>query len=115
MSYEFDERYDVYDERYPVARKEHRCEACRERILRGDRYTRVGVVFDGIAYEIVRCLRCQAIHRHLRTLGTCDQWPDERLDCGEEYADHWGSEPPPEIAALAFATREEMQLKDGGT
>lgn len=109
MSYQADEKYAVYSERFPRARKPHVCDACRETIRIGDRYARVGTVFDNRAETIVRCLRCQTIHEHLRTLGDGDSWPDERLDCGEEYESHWEQPPPAEIAALAFVTPDDMQ------
>jgi len=113
MSYSADEEYAVYFEHDRCARKEHRCSACKEAIRPGDRYCVVQMVYDGTASSIKRCLRCQKIHEHLRTLGEpIDRlWPDERLDCGEEYRDHWGREPPPEIAALAFVTNDEMQAR----
>jgi hypothetical protein len=38
-------------------------------------------------------------------------WPDEKLSCGEEYEKHWGCPPPDEIAALAFATPQELQTR----
>ena len=34
-------------------------------------------------------------------------WPDEHLNCGEEYTAHCGVAPPTLIAALAFATPDE--------
>lgn len=111
MSHSIDETYDVYNETSRIARKEHVCAACKETIRIGDRYAIVGIVFDGEAESVKRCLRCQEIHEHLRKLGAYEMWPAERLDCGEEYKEHWGHEPPPEIAALAFATPEEMQAR----
>lgn len=113
MSCVFDETYAVYDERFPRARKPHTCDACHETISVGHWYARVGTVFDGRAETVVRCLRCQAIHEHLRTLSSPNDevWPDERLDCGEGYEPHWGFSPPPEIAALAFVTPAEMQAR----
>lgn len=113
MSHSCDEHYDVYSEQFPRARKEHKCDACNDTILRGDRYTRVAIVWNGTAESIIRCLRCQTIHEHLRTLDKYGElWPDERLDCGEEYTDHWGKEPPPEIAALAFVSGHELQTQE---
>lgn len=109
MSGQYDDVYAVYDERFPVARTPHRCGACGETIAARHRYARVGAIVDGHASTIVRCLRCQTIHEHLRTLGDRDMWPDERLDCGEEYRGHWGHDPPEHIAALAFATPDEVQ------
>lgn len=105
-----DGAYDVYDEAEPTARKNHICAACKEVIPRGHRYARIGAVFDGEAETIKRCLRCQTIHAHLRGLDEHGElWPDEQLNCGEEYSQHWGCEPPPEIAALAFALPAELQ------
>lgn len=112
MSHHCDESYDVYDETLRKANKRHTCGACGEAIELGDYYHSVHLVFDGSAETVKRCARCQAIHAHLRTKGRGDSmWPDERLNCGEEYEAHWGEKPPDEVAALAFATREEMQAK----
>jgi hypothetical protein len=111
MSHSVDETYAVYDERHVRARKPHRCDACEETIERGHRYWRIGIVWDG-ARTVRRCERCQAMHQHLRTLclgSYDDMWPDERLRCGTDYRREWDRDPPAEIAALAFATPEEMQ------
>lgn len=109
MSHVIDDAYDVYTERARVARKEHSCDACAEMIRAGDLYHVVSIVFRGTARSVRRCVRCQQIHLHLRELAPDDMWPNERLACGEEYREHWGSDPPEEIAALAFATADEMQ------
>lgn len=114
MSHDVDDTYDVYLERDVVARKDHRCRACRETIARGDRYYRISIVFDGEASTVKRCVKCQAIHLHLRELGGYgtpygDMWPDEELNCGEEYAEHWGHAPPAHIASLAFMTPADAQ------
>lgn len=109
MSHYTEEVCDVYDEIRPKARIEHQCDACKEMIPPGDYYWKIAIVYDGNARTVKRCLRCQEIHRHLRTLAPGEMWPDEKLNCGEDYKDHWGTEPPPEIAALAFKTREELQ------
>lgn len=110
MSHSVDETYDVYDERFPRARKEHVCEACKETIRPGHRYARVHIVYDGSAHSIIRCLRCQKIHEHLRTLGDYETWPDERLACGQRYEDEWG-ELPDEVAKLAFVSADEIQAE----
>ena len=111
MSYIADGAYDVYDERHVRAHKEHRCGACNETIEIGHTYWRIGVVFDRSAETHKRCERCQKIHVHLRDLGDPYDmlWPDENLNCGEEYRDHWGEEPPEEIAALAFVRPQDLQ------
>jgi predicted RNA-binding Zn-ribbon protein involved in translation (DUF1610 family) len=109
MSHSVDETYTLYEERFPRARKPHTCMACGERIAGGQRYARVFVLFQGDAETVKRCLRCQQIHEHLREMSPGDTWPAERLDCGEDYEDHWGGEPPDHIAALAFALPGETE------
>lgn len=103
MSYGFDETYDVYDETHRRARKDHRCDACGEVIPPKAVYTRVFILYDGKGRSLKRCLRCQGIHEHLRTLcrDAIQMWPDERLNCGQRYEDEWG-ECPPEVQAMAF-------------
>lgn len=108
MSYAVDSTYDVYLEKLRRARKEHFCDACDTKILRGHRYCYVSIVWDGSARSVRRCLRCQTLHKHLRTLGGYDVWPDEELNCGLDYEEEWG-DLPPEIAKLAFLTPEEIQ------
>jgi hypothetical protein len=102
MSHEIDELYEVYSETKRKARKPHICDACGEPIRVSQHLWYVFIIFDEQVEHLKRCERCQAIHVHLRGLGD-EMWPDERLACGEEYREHWGFEPPPEIAALAFA------------
>lgn len=109
MSHSIDDYYSVYKETETKARKEHQCSACSEPISPNQVYTRVQIVFDKSAETVKRCSRCQAIHIHLREKGRGDTWPAERLDCGESYRDHWGEEPPEEIAALAFALPGEAK------
>lgn len=109
MSHSVDETYSVYDEESRRARKEHRCDACKEAIERGHLYFRIFILFEGTVETVKRCLKCQTIHKHLRNLAPGELWPDERLDCGEEYVEHWGVQPPPLIAAIAFMTQTEGQ------
>lgn len=113
MSHSVEACYDFYHEVETVARRERRCDACREPIAPKHRYVRVAWKFDGTFMAIGRCLRCQALHLHLRDKGDRASaydttWPAERLDCGQDYEEEWGTLPP-EIAALAFVTADEMQ------
>jgi hypothetical protein len=110
MSYEPEDTYDVYDETGRKARKPHVCHACRESIKTGHRYARVFIVYEGLERTIIRCLRCQKMHEALRKRGLkSGLWPDEKLNCGEEYREHWGEDPPPELLKLAFITQDEAQ------
>jgi hypothetical protein len=111
VSYGFDDHNTVYDENLVKARKAHQCGACKESILPGHIYVRVGIVFDGSASSVKRCLRCQKLHEHLRTKCATsgdDVWPAEELDCGLSYEGEWG-ELPEEIAVLAFQTGADLQ------
>ena len=100
---EYAEVYDTVDRK---ARKSHKCCACGETIAPGNQYTNVFYVFEGDPYTYKRCQRCQAIFKHLssriREDGDVDEFCDDALNCGHEYAERWNEDPPPEIAALAF-------------
>jgi hypothetical protein len=111
VSHAIDDVYSVYREIQRTARIQHACEACRETISPGHTYWSVSWLFDSRAESTKRCERCQVIHLHLRKKGEGEMWPAERLDCGEGYLDHWGQEPPDEVAALAFALPGEVRAR----
>ena len=39
------------------------------------------------------------------------EWPAVALNCGHEFKERWGREPPPELARLAFMTPAELQAE----
>lgn len=107
MSQSCDGQADIYEQRTRKARKAHECEACELPIRPGDTYTRETMLFDGRWENTVRCARCQMIFEHLVTMcrsgdGFEEEWPDSRLNCGHEYRERWGIDPPAWLAALAF-------------
>lgn len=108
MSYYCDEYYSLYKEKRVKARIEHKCDACGEVVSVGHYYFRVTIIFDGQASTVKRCLRCQALHKHLRNK-EAEMWPDEQLACGKDYEVEWGHAPPPEVEMLAFISQEESQ------
>lgn len=95
-----DETTKGWTEKWRIARKEHRCVGCHETIRAGDRYHYGSGVFDGSGFSVKHCARCWAMVEAL------EKKPDRvwgesvniYLDCGEVWSD-----PPDEIAALAFA------------
>jgi hypothetical protein len=110
---------DVDHERRVRAAKGHRCDACNEPIERGHLYVRHTLIYGGEVDVTIRCLRCDSIYQQLCEIhrehnkkphGDRD-WPDLALNCGHEYKERWGQEPPPELARLAFMTPEEMQAE----
>lgn len=103
MSVYCDEQADVWNERRVKARKEHTCSACRETVRKGDRYVRDAMLSDGDWSVVIRCERCELIFDHLqeRMAGT-DECADRELDCGHDYEERWGEDPPEWLAALAF-------------
>src|SRR5262249_3246069 len=107
VSYFSDETYAVYQTTGRKARKPADCGASGDKDRPNDGFTRVVVLFDGRTETINGCSRCQKLPEDLR--GLCREhrdgefWPDERFACGLDYREEWGSDPPPEIAALAFA------------
>lgn len=88
---------------WPRARKEHRCNACRETIKPGDRYRREGYVFDGYKGTNIHCRRCWEIIEALLDKCEPDEGIDFDLDCGEVWED-----PPEDVAALAFALPKDF-------
>ncbi len=59
------EPIDVDTQRTARARKEHRCDACKETIERGHLYVRHTLIYAGEVDETIRCLRCDAIYQQL--------------------------------------------------
>jgi hypothetical protein len=107
-----DEPVDVFETEHRRAKQEHKCHACHETISRGHTYWRVAVLFEG-AWDITKqCERCRRIYEHLVKVNPCDSGealPALNLRCGHTYEEVHGREPPPEIAALAFALPGETQ------
>lgn len=120
----------VDNQRQMRARKEHQCRACNETIERGHLYVRHTLIYGGTVDETIRCLRCDAIYEQLCKIhrasneanrerarangnyGDYDtDWPALALDCGHEFTERWGKEPPPELARLAFLTPAEVQAE----
>jgi hypothetical protein len=122
MSQSCDETCPVWDEKRRKARKARKCGACGEEIRVGDVYSFTSALFDGAWTHYVRCLRCDEMYHFLSNKisrdGDWDEGCAPLLDCGHEYVENWGSQPPPEVVELAFLTRDEAQQKfikkDGG-
>lgn len=90
---------------------------CGAVIPAGSRASYTMSVFEGIRDAVWRCHRCERIYLHLQERCSAENatsWRyralcvDDRLDCGIDYEEEWGEEPPPEIAALAFALPGEI-------
>lgn len=97
---------DIEAVSHPRARVGHVCQGCGETIRPGDTYAVTRVLYDGHWDGWKHCLRCEAIHSHLLDKARESRDPiaiAPGLDCGLEYEDSWGVQPPPWIAALAFA------------
>ena len=119
MSQYCDETADVCHRETRRARKPHQCDACDREIKPGELYCRDAILYDGEWSAVTRCACCELIYQHLsqriRKGGDWDEFCDPELNCGHDYEERWGEEPPPEIAALAFMTPEEAQerLREG--
>jgi len=113
VSQSCDQTNVVYDERTVRARKAHVCDACERTIRPGDRYKRIGILFDGRWGTVVRCGSCQKTHEHLRALCRLPEyrydqlWPDEQLNCGLDYAEEWGNAPPADVQALPLLSNSD--------
>ena len=113
MSVDVEGTCDVWQNRWQVARKPHRCDACDETIRVGNRYHYHFQIYERDRDTVKRCARCQAIYEHLdeRMSHNCgEEKPDERLNCGHEYRERWEEEPPLEVQMLAFALPGEVKL-----
>lgn len=60
-----DEVVTVLHERYPKARKEHRCSECRRAIEIGEVYMVERYVSDGNAFTHKTCRHCQVVRQWL--------------------------------------------------
>lgn len=101
-----DEPNDFERDATHVARKEHKCCACKEAIKPGHTYTKITLGFEGKVNEHKHCLRCRAMFDALQKKCLAASDGEEcaalRLNCGHEYKEKWGEDPPPELAELAF-------------
>jgi len=107
---DFDCDDDFRSDSFRRARIQHICYACRETIRPGDRYHHYVCKSDGGFTTTAHCLRCWAICKALWQNGA--EAIDMSLNCGHtwEEAEHSdGKPPPPEVARLAFLTRDEAQ------
>ena len=108
---------DVHCKIRRTAHKEHWCYACGGTIPRGGRYTLTTVINDGSIWTHKRCPRCDHIHARLVRKFEASvypdeiDWPREDLNCGHEWTEHLGIPLPPELAALAFLTDDEIQAR----
>ena len=61
----------IWNEKRVVARKEHVCYECGEKIEKGDEYVRIGSLFDGRWDTYKICEYCDHDWGVLRKLGYC--------------------------------------------
>lgn len=110
MSYSYDDcgYADVYKDTVRKARKQHKCTACSKPILPGHYYVSHFSVNEGQADTIKRCGACELTFQHLKEIGKkVGMFPAPALDCGLDYEEEWGTEPPDDIADLVFLSPEE--------
>lgn len=81
--------------------------ACPDTIEPGHRYSATSQLFDGSWSDYKHCLRCWAMLNAIMAAnpGSYIQWD---LGCGYSWQDTFGKDPPPEVAALAFALPGEI-------
>ena len=114
MSQYADEQCSITHTARHAAKTPHKCTACQEGIQPGNIYHRDAFLYDGTWSVVRRCLRCEAIYKHLCVRRENDrtadrsEFVDPALDCGHTYRERWNGDPPPHIAALAFALSGEV-------
>jgi len=96
---------DVKLARYTVrrARKPHRCSACYGAIRVGEQYRRIASVTSEGWDTCLQCRVCAEIFDLLCTHASPGEGVAFALDCGDLFED-----PPPELAALAFALPQDL-------
>lgn len=95
-----DEFYRVSSGALKVARKAHRCDACRETIQPGHTYYRHAGLLYGEWDHTKQCLRCHAM---FEAISARSRDPVLfTLDCGTSWEDAFGEPCPTEVEALAF-------------
>jgi hypothetical protein len=101
-----------WTDKHRRARKDHRCDACCETIRRGDIYCYMTGIWEDGPEAWKYCLRCEAVSNAISAHG---EMPQMGLDCGHDWIEVFGAEPPPEVARLAFFTADEAQSLLGKT
>lgn len=103
---------DVYVEVGRIARKEHRCMACRERIAPGQHYTVTRSLYDGRWQNWKHCDRClEMLNAILKQDRYGDMAVDPALNCGTLWEDAFG-DVPEDVQALAFAIPSDFATQD---
>lgn len=67
----------ILKETYPVAKKEHVCEFCGEKILPSQKYNRQTNIYDGEIYDFITHQECRRVANELSMYDDCK---DEGLD-----------------------------------
>ena len=59
------ETFDLFDESFPIACKEHTCTECNRIIKKGERYQRVRALFEGRWEHYKTCIGCQRLREDI--------------------------------------------------
>jgi len=57
----------------PIARKEHTCGFCNQKIQKGEKYNRQGLVYDGAAYSWKSHIHCSELAEHFDMFDHSDE------------------------------------------
>ena len=93
-------------EKWRKARVAHRCCSCREAIQPGQHYHYYSGIWDGEPESYKHCGRCWTIVEALfeRSIEPVDL----TLNCGMTWEGAFREDPPPNVAAMAFALPGEV-------
>jgi hypothetical protein len=89
------------------ARRGWTCCACGEGICEGTEYRCHSGLYDGSWSYDRQCMRCWGMWWAIAI--KADEPVAYALDCGSTWRDAFGEDPPPEVAALAFALPAELE------
>lgn len=65
---------DFYNQKYPKARKEHKCELCNNVIRKGEKYSCESGKYDGDMFTRRLCLTCRRILEAYCLESGCDEF-----------------------------------------
>ena len=95
---------ECFVERYPVARKSHRCCECHGRIERSEKYQRSSGIWDGDPMRFKTCFECAQIRSEIKPL---DHWD---VVCFEQLREWLTEGSYPELLSRFKANKEKRKI-----
>ena len=70
---------ELYENKIVTARKDHRCEFCRKKIAKGEKYSREKGLYDNEFFERILCIPCnKMLDEFVSEVDSEFDWPEIR-------------------------------------